>query len=102
MDTAPAEKYLGEAAIQPENDAYVVIERGGFMSQYCIAASLKHPLMFLAVHEAFVRLLNAENVLTQYVPFTTGLGALKGAGIRFMQDPNFAYPKAGLHAGMSN
>jgi len=103
MDSAANYKFLVTEAIEPNDDAYLLIEGKGFLAQYFLSASPKHPIMFLAVHHTIRRLLETGNVLNQYVPFVTGPGALKAAGISFMNDDeSFGYPAAGVHTGMDN
>eukprot|EP00525_Craspedostauros_australis_P001613 CAMPEP_0198110242 /NCGR_PEP_ID=MMETSP1442-20131203/2266_1 /TAXON_ID= /ORGANISM="Craspedostauros australis, Strain CCMP3328" /LENGTH=397 /DNA_ID=CAMNT_0043766207 /DNA_START=34 /DNA_END=1227 /DNA_ORIENTATION=- len=97
MDSAPGPRFTTDAAIQPDDDAYIVVEGGGFPAQYFIAASPKHPLMFYAVHRVYLRLFDVNNVLRQRIPVVTGPGALKTAAIDFMKDEKFGYPEEGLY-----
>jgi hypothetical protein len=88
MDNAPGEDFFhkedNSTILSDDDDAFFVVEQIGVLSQYFMAASPKHPLMYLSVHQVFTRLLETNIIGTQYVPFVTGPGALKNAYIRFM------------------
>mmetsp|Transcript_19687 Transcript_19687/g.28971 ORF Transcript_19687/g.28971 Transcript_19687/m.28971 type:complete len:337 (-) Transcript_19687:176-1186(-) len=101
IDNKPGEKIFNGTAIQG-NDAYLLVESGGFPSQYFIAASPKHPLMYLAVHQTLHRLMSVDSVLKQYVPFVTGPGALKSAFIAFTRNKSDGYPTAGNYDGLGD
>jgi len=84
------------------DEAFFVIEGGGFLSQYFMATSAKHPVAFLTVHHALSRLLTLNDVDAQYVPFVTGPGALKSAFIHFMNDQGPNEPKTKNHSPKYN
>lgn len=89
MDTAPGEDFFRKpdnttTIISSNDDGFFVVERIGVLSQYFMATSPRHPLMFMAVQQAFSRLLDTNSIGEQYVPYVTGPGALKNAYIRFM------------------
>lgn len=93
MDNAPNNDFFlrdengnptNHTIINGDDDSFFVVERIGVLSQYFMAASPKHPLLYLCVMQVFHRLMNVEAVGTQYVPFVTGPGALKNAFIQFM------------------
>lgn len=50
-----------------------------------MAVSPKHPLMYLAIHQSLLRLLNLDHVGKQNIPVVTGPGALKVAFKYFMR-----------------
>lgn len=107
---------VADIIISDDDDSFFVVERIGVLSQYFMAASPGHPLMYLAVLQVFHRLLDVDTVGGQYVPFVTGPGALKNAFIRFMQgggkgdssnnnmeeQPNNGYVTAGRYVGHAN
>lgn len=62
-----------------------MIEKLGVLSQYFMAVSPKHPLMYLAVHLSLRRLLELDHVGKQNIPVVTGPGALKVAFKYFMR-----------------
>jgi hypothetical protein len=84
IDNAPG-KFWTSDTIRPEDDAFFVIEKLGVLSQYFIAVSPKHPLMYLAVHLSLSRLLDLDHVGKQNIPVVTGPGALKVAFKYFMR-----------------
>jgi hypothetical protein len=88
MDTAPRRKFLTERGgwpiISDQDDAFFVVEDSGVLSQYFMAVSPRHPLMYFAALHTLRRLMEVENVGNQYAPFVTGPGALKSAFITFM------------------
>lgn len=83
MDNAPG-PFFTESVLRDE-EAFFVVEREGFLSQYFFAARPRHPLMFLLIQCILHRLMDLNDVENQYVPFVTGPGALKTAFAHFMQ-----------------
>jgi hypothetical protein len=93
--------------IQPQVDAFYEKEEGGFISQYFFASSEKHPILFLAVEQAMLRLMSVIDVGDQFVPYVTGPGALKNAWILFIKQAGSSvrehhYPSGGVHVGHGN
>ena len=89
------------------DDSFFVVERIGVLSQYFMASSPGHPLMFTSVLQVFRRLMDVKSVATQYVPFVTGPGALKNAFIEFMRFSKENHStkgkvKHGLYVGHNN
>ena len=74
--------------IQDDDDAFFVVEELGVLSQYFLATSPKHPLMYLAVQNTLSRLLEVPHVGNQVIPQVTGPGALKMAFKYFMGTPD--------------
>ena len=77
----------------------------GIMSQYFMASSPRHPFLHLCVSTLLARLLSAEVVGTQYVPFVTGPGTTKNAMIQFMRDTTtnkYQKTPAGHYVGLNN
>lgn len=93
IDNAPG-KFWTSDTIKDDDDAFFVIEKLGVLSQYFIAASPKHPLMYLAVHLSLNRLLDLDHVGKQNIPVVTGPGALKVAFKYFMRTQEILNPEA--------
>jgi hypothetical protein len=109
IDTAPGPQFIHQrdntTLIGPDDDAFFVVERIGVLSQYFMAASPRHPLLYLAVLNLFQRLLEVDSVAGQYVPYVTGPGALKSAYIRFMAGGGVVsdgYVVGGTYVGHNN
>ena len=71
--------------IKADDDAFFVVEHVGVLSQYFMAVSPRHPLMYLAIQAVLYRLLGVDHVGKQYIPQVTGPGALKMAFRSFMR-----------------
>jgi hypothetical protein len=88
MDNAPTHDFFrGDnvtTIIAEDDDSFFVVETIGYLSQYFMATSPRHPIMYLSVLQVFHRLFDVEDIAKQYVPFVTGPGALKNAFIKFM------------------
>jgi len=89
MDNAPA-KFHPSTTIQPDDDAFFVMEKSGILSQYFMAARPRHPLLYLLVQQMLSRLLSLHDVDYQIVSVVTGPGALRMAFCDFLkgQGPN--------------
>jgi len=81
IDNSPGPWLWNESgsAITNATDALFEQEKGGFPSQYFFAASPHHPVMYLAVQNALLRVMEVKSIMKQYVPFVTGPGAIKSA-----------------------
>jgi mannosyltransferase OCH1-like enzyme len=84
IDNAPG-RLWNTTTIGENDDSFFLVEKLGVLSQYFMAASPRHPLLYLAIHNALHRLLQVENVGRQYIPSVTGPGALKTAFMSFMR-----------------
>lgn len=84
IDNAPGALW-NSSTIAMEDDAFFVIEKLGVLSQYFMALSPRHPLMYFAIHVSLHRLLNLDHVGKQNIPVVTGPGALKVAFKYFMR-----------------
>ena len=89
MDNAPA-LFHPSTTIQPDDDAFFVMEKSGILSQYFMAARPRHPLMYLLIQQMLSRLLSLHDVDFQIVSVVTGPGALRMAFCDFLkgQGPN--------------
>jgi hypothetical protein len=70
-----------------DDDAFFVIEHVGVLSQYFLAISPRHPLMYLCILISLQRILAMDHVGKQNIPVVTGPGALKVAFKYFMKTP---------------
>lgn len=77
IDNAPGPLFKNGTLIKENDDAFFEVEAAKFPSQYFLAASPHHPAMYMAVQNAIQHLFNEQNIVKQYVPLTTGPGALK-------------------------
>jgi len=77
LDNAPGPLFQNGTLIKDDDDAFFEVEAAKFPSQYFLAASPQHPAMYMAVQSAIQHLFNEQNIVKQYVPLTTGPGALK-------------------------
>jgi len=97
IDNAPGPKLFNGSVIHDDMEAFLEVEVGRFPSQYFIAISPHHPLMYFAVNIAMARLFEEKNIVQQYVPYITGPGALKAAMMFTVGD---GYPTNGTHSGI--
>jgi len=94
IDNAPGPWFQNGTIIEDHMDGFLEVEVGRFPSQYFIAVSPHHSLMYMAVQNAIQRLFHEQNVAQQYVPFVTGPGAMKWA---MHYTVGNAYHKKGTH-----
>jgi mannosyltransferase OCH1-like enzyme len=108
FDTAPGALLLEASGqsdainnrfIDADDEAFFVVETEGFLSQYFMASSPKHPLIYMTIMHILQRLLGVSNIKEQYVPYVTGPGALKTAFIDFMGGKSDGKPPAGIYRG---
>ena len=91
--------------IYPDDDAYFVVEYYDALSQYWMAVSPRHPLMFYTVHAALARILTLRNVLRMDASLITGPYALLDGFALFTIDAGPMVTKpvhAGLYWGANN
>ena len=86
LDSVPSKPFVNGSLITDEMDSFFVIEYYGLLSQYFIAASPRHPLMFYALQMTLNNLLDADNRHTVDAPFKTGPRLLHEAFSRLLQD----------------
>jgi len=89
MDNAPTSAFfpsgINSTIISDDDDAFFLIERQGLLTQWFLAASPRHPIIYLSVLKLFDRLMTIpETIGKMYAPFVTGPGALKAGFIAFM------------------
>jgi hypothetical protein len=94
------------ATIHPDDDSYFVVEFFDAPSQYFMAASPRHPLMYHAIQQALAKIMNHPNNLMIDASFTTGPFALLDGFTNFMlENGNKKYTKpvvSGLYYGHNN
>jgi hypothetical protein len=73
IDNAPG-LLFNATSIAKDDQAWFVVEEGGFLSQYFMAATRHHPLLHLVIQTSLLRLLELNDVDHQYVPYVTGPG----------------------------
>ena len=106
IDNAPTDEFKARNYIGEEDQAFFVIDWGGFLSQFFFAAEPRHPMTYMIVQHTLLRLLGLNNVFNQYVPYVTGPGAVKSAFIGFMSDTDTVrlgkVSQPGVYTGMGN
>jgi len=99
LDNAPGQGLLNGTIITDDVDSFFEQEKGKFPSQYFMAASPHHPVMYFMVMTTIERLLLLTSISNQYVPFITGPGATKTAVIKAF---GTGYPTKGHYVGVYN
>jgi len=84
LDAVPAK--FTAATLQPTDDAFFVVEQYHLLSQWFMAVSPRHPLMYYAVHHSLSRLLDAPDTGAIPASMFTGPHALHAAYIEFRKD----------------
>ena len=83
MKSAPGRYFANGTIIEDSADYFVIQEGGGFISQFFMAASPRHPLSFYAVQHTISRLLDVGNIALQNTAVVTGPGATKVATVSY-------------------
>ena len=68
--------YPNNFTFSPQVDAYFVLEQDGLLSQYFMAVSPKHPLMFYTIQHTLMNLLKSADPRKAFAPIVTGPRAL--------------------------
>lgn len=84
FDTAPAK--FNADTIQPDDDGLFLVEQDHLLSQWFMAVSPHHPLMFYAIHMTLQNLFEAGDMLIRSVHMKSGPLALQEALTRFRAD----------------
>jgi len=100
IDNFPTELFEKGNHITKDVDSYFEVERGGFPSQFFMAASPHHPVMYFMVSTTIERLLMVNSIANHITPFVTGPGATKTAIVE--QIGGDGYPTEGLYLGVHN
>jgi hypothetical protein len=88
IDSAP-HTFTGDT-ISASDDGFFVVEQYHILSQYFMAMSPRHPLMYYAIHKALLNLLLVPDTGQLNAAHVTGPHALHAAYIEFRKD-------AGVH-----
>jgi hypothetical protein len=86
IDAVPGEKFNAETTIQETDDALFVVEQYHLLSQYFMAVSPRHPLMYYALQHSMANLLKAPDTGTIPAAAFTGPHALHAAYMSFRKD----------------
>jgi hypothetical protein len=77
--------------IKNTDDAFFVVDRGGWLSQNFMSSKPNHMLMRLMVDQGIERLLNQTDIYRSYIPSVRGPGALKVAFVHLMNESYALY-----------
>jgi hypothetical protein len=83
IDTIPNELNITDVM---HHDAYFVIEQYHLLSQWFMAISPRHPLMYYAIQQSLSNLLRATDMGRISAPLITGPHALHAAYVQFRRD----------------
>jgi hypothetical protein len=96
FDSAPAR--FNESTIKPADDAFFVVEKDHVLSQWFMAASPRHPVIFYAIQMTLQNLLDVEDTFDRIAYLRSSAEALHVAFTRFRRDANVLVDPIG--AGM--
>ena len=105
IDNAPGDSFEDGDIIQDDDDAWFLKEAGnGFLSQWFMASSPKHPFLHIAITHVIVRLLSmVDDIQNQYTPYITGPGLTKASMVIFMNNNDtYGHPPEGKFVGVGN
>jgi mannosyltransferase OCH1-like enzyme len=111
IDSIPGEDFDPSKILAPEADGVFVVEFISLLSQYFIAVSPRHPVMYYAIQHTLRNLLWAKDTGAVHAPTMTGPHALHEAYRSFRADAGARVPafvpqskpvKAGTFAGTYN
>ena len=86
FDTAPAK--FNATTIQEDDDGFFVVEQYHILSQWFMALSPKHPLMYYAIQSTLQNLMEADDTLKMGAHVRSGPHALHSAFVTFRRDVN--------------
>jgi len=86
LDAVPGEKFVEAKKLFETADALFVVEQYHMLSQWFMAVSPRHPLMFYAIQISLTNLSQAPDTGTVNAAFITGPHALHEAFRRFRRD----------------
>ena len=100
LDAVPTKNL--DVRILLESDAFFVVEQYHLLSQWFMAVSPRHPLMFYAVQQALTRLLQVPDTGSMNAAFVTGPHALHEAFRLFRMDVGLPVnPATGINKPIS-
>lgn len=79
FDTAPVAEKFNSTTIEDTDDGFFVVEQYHVLSQWFMAMSPRHPLMYYAIQTTLQNLLDAQDLLKLGAPFVSGPHALHQA-----------------------
>lgn len=80
------------STITNEDDGFFIVEHSDLLSQYFLALSPKHPLMYYAIQQSLSNILREKDVGYNNTPLATGPQALHEAFTIFMADVGVKVP----------
>jgi hypothetical protein len=92
-------------SIHPQDDAYFVVEYYDSLSQFWMAVTPRHPLIYYSIQSAISNVLQAENIFIMDASLTTGPFAVLEGYHHFRKDAGIlAYKpvRAGYYVGTQN
>jgi mannosyltransferase OCH1-like enzyme len=112
LDTAPnPNHFFPNSTIADTDDGFFVVEQYHVLSQWFMAVSPRHPLVYYAIHYALLNLLEAPDTHQIGAPFQTGPHALHAAFRQFRHDvgvgvdpakPGFQPVSSGIYTGTND
>jgi mannosyltransferase OCH1-like enzyme len=109
LDAAPSAAFDPSVHLPGTVDAFFVVEQYGMLSQYFMASSPSHPLLWYAVQHSLANLLQERDTGRTAVAMKTGPHALHNAFALFRQDVGARVGRsqsksveAGVYAGTRN
>jgi mannosyltransferase OCH1-like enzyme len=111
IDTVPGPNFRPDAMLKDGVDGLFVVEREGMLSQYFMAVSPRHPIMYYAIQHTLSGLLQAPDTGDVRAPQVTGPWVLHKALKAFVADaggwvaaklPDNKPVKAGTYVGTHN
>lgn len=90
IDASPA--VFNTSTITDDDDGFFVVEHSDLLSQYFLALSPRHPLMYYAIQESLSNILREKDVGYINTPLATGPQALHEAFTVFMADVGVTVP----------
>ena len=79
---------FNSSTIRHDDDSFLLVEFNGYMAQYFLTASPRHPMMFFALTFAVEAVLHASNAKRMYAAYLTGPRATKRAHSLFTRKDN--------------
>ena len=97
IDATPA--LFNKMTITDQDDGFFVVEHSDLLSQYFMALSPRHPLMYYAIQQSLTNILHERDIGYINMPLATGPQALHEAFTNFMWDAGVKVPFHGWHCG---
>lgn len=96
FDSSPNFKeFSPSTTISPSDDGFFVVEQYHILSQWFMAVSPRHPLMYYAIQHSLLNLMQAEDTIRIGAHVKTGPHALHRAYIDFRKDAGVIVDKLG-------